>query len=270
MAATGPVEFLAGSQQVSLPLTTLYFENGQLKASGPLYAANQAQADKWLRYLSDQGLIISTSAPPPKQALLISAKNAGSTGNDISIVISNIRQDPGDNTKRIFDATLTQTDVYPSLKKDTVKVIVGESPSFTDGSRPGLIYVSSAGAPDLPSAGTYAPGGTFVVTLPKDGGGTAFKVTYRVKDAAASGTVQISNVSGDSGTFSLVATWSKTVTGIHVTAFGTSFSDHITVTDPDGAAATDGDVPAAGTLILAGGSDAATAQKASAAAPAAE
>jgi hypothetical protein len=270
MAATGPVELLAGTQQISLPLTALYFEDGELKAAGPLYTAHQADVDTWLQYLSDQGLITAAATPPPKQALLITAKNTGSQGNDIRIALSNVRQDPSDATKQIFDATLTQTDQYSGLTKDAIKAVLGATASFTDGSRPGLVYVSSAGTPDVPKAGTYAPNNTFVVKVPKDGGGNAFELTYRVQDSAATATVEIADVSTDEGTFSLVATWAKTAAGIHVTALGTSFSDHIAVTKPEGGAATDGDVPAPGTVVLAGGADAASAQKASAAVAAAD
>jgi len=265
MAATGPIEFLAGTQQISLPLSALYFENGKLKAAGPLYTAHQADADKWLQYLADQGLVTPAAAPPPKQALLITAKNAGSQGNDIHIAIANVRPDPGDATKQIFDATLTQTDTYAGLTKDTIKDVLGTTSAFTSGSRPGLVFVSSGGVPDLPQAGTYAPNNSGVVSVPKDGGGNAFQLTYRVGVTGATASVQIANVSTDAGTFSLVATWTKTATGIYVTQLATSFPDHIAVTKPDGSAANDTDVPAPGTVFLAGGSDAASAQNASAA-----
>jgi hypothetical protein len=270
VASTGPIDFVGSSgQQVSLPLSALYFEDGTLKAAGPLYTANKAAADPWLQYLADEGLIMPAPALPPKQALLVTAKNAGSTGNDIRIAISNVRVDPTDATKQIFDALLTQTDSYDGLTKDNIANVLGSAASFTNGERPGLVFVSTA-ATDLPKDGTYAPA-TYIVDIPKNtGAGSAVKLTYRIQDNAATMEVDISNVNTDAGAFSLVAKWTKAKQGIRATAFQTNFSDHITVAEPDGSAAKDADVPAAGTIVLAGGSDAQNAQKASAAVPASD
>jgi hypothetical protein len=271
VASIGPVELVVGlGQQISLPLSSLFFEDGMLKASGALYTANKAAVDSWLQYLAGRGLITPAPAAAPKQALLVAAKNPGSTGNDIVIVISALRADPADATKQIFDAKLTQTDTYENLTKDTVKTILGTAAAFTSGDRPGLVFVSTSGATSVPKEGTYTPA-TFVVDLPPNtGSGTAFKLTYRVQDAAATATAKISDLDLDTGTFTLVATWAKAVAGIRVPALGTSFSDHVVVTLPGGGAATDADVPAPGTVLLAGGSDSASAIKASAAVPASD
>jgi hypothetical protein len=269
VSSIGPVELVVESgQQITLPASLLVFEDGNITASGPEYTANKTDADKWLGYLVDQGLLKPAETPPPPQALLITAKNAGSTGNDIRIVVTNLRQDPADSTKRIFDATLTQVDTYADLTPDGVKGVLGSSASFTNGDRPGLVFVSSSSTPSLPKEGAYTPT-SFVVAVPKDSGtGEAFKLTYRVQDSKATMNVQISDVSTDAGTFSLVATWSKAVTGIHVGELQTNFPDHVAVTAPGGGTPTED--PAPGTIVLVGGSDTATAQKASASVPASD
>jgi len=69
VAATGPVEFPDGTQQVSLPLTALFFDNGVLKASGPLYMAPDG-CGQVAQVSVGPGPHHTGSAPPPKLALL--------------------------------------------------------------------------------------------------------------------------------------------------------------------------------------------------------
>jgi hypothetical protein len=265
-AATGPVQIVDGGQQVSLPLSSLFFEDGKLMASGSVYAAHQPAFDPWLQYLAHQGLITPAAALPARSALLITAKDPGSIGNDISLVIANVGQDPSDLSTQVFDATLTQVDSYPGLTPQTLGGVIGTSAAPTGATRPGLVWLSSTSVPGQPAAGTYAPVNQ-VVTVPDDGGVVAFVLTYRPIDQPTTARVQISSAGG--GTFSLVATWTRTKPGIHVTDLVTApFSDFITVTKPDGSSPSNADVPAPGTVVLSGGSDSATAKPASATAAA--
>lgn len=261
---TGPIELIdSAGRLVALPLSTLFYDDGVLKASGALYAANKAVVDALLGYLASEGLVVPDVQPPPVPAAVITAKQSGAAGNDIAITFADVRPDPADNAKTIFDATLEQRDAYERLEPATIGDVLGTSAST--GSPAGLVFLSSSATPTQPQDGTYAADGSGVVKVPKDGSasGNAFQLKFRVVDAAATMTVEVSGSDAATGTFNLVARWTRTVTGVEITALdsNTNFGAMIVVAAPDGGSLA---VPAAGTLILAGGADAAQATAASA------
>src|SRR2546430_1386957 len=119
---SGPVEFMDEStgQQLSIPLSDLAFDaNGNLIPSGwPLYQQHKATVDSVLKYLQTTGAIYPAPSPPPAPAMVIEAKQQGSSGNNIQIEFSKVgTTDPNDPTK--FDAKVTETEAYNGLTKDT-------------------------------------------------------------------------------------------------------------------------------------------------------
>ena len=253
--AMGPLEFTDEGEQFVIPISALYFDSGgTLKTSSPLYAKHKQALDGWLAYLQGQGLVTPAPVPPPAPAMVITALETGSTGNDIVIAFSNVHEDPNTHDV-IFDAELTQTDVYPGLAPDTVGDVLGTGPG--NGSRPGLVYVSSGGTPTQPANGSYPlSGGPPATADISDGhGGTAFSVTTRSNNADSTHTtVEISAADDTSNpdTFTLTATWSNQVTGIQPGDLEGSFASEITVAAPDGGQLLP---PAPGTVSLRGGSD---------------
>lgn len=260
----GPIEITdSGGHLVALPLSALFFDGGQLQASGALYSAHKAAFDPLLRELSDEGLIVPDVQPPPVAAVVVTAKNPGAAGNDIQLTFSNIRANPSDNTQTILDATLTQRDVYPRVDLTTLGTVLGTSSAT--GSPAGLVFLSSSGTPTAPKEGIYAADTTSgVVKVAKAAGsGNAFQLTFRVADTAATMTVEVSAWDAATGAFGLAATWTKTLTGIQISELdaNASFGAMITAAaPPDGSLG----VPASGTIILTGGADATDAKPASA------
>jgi hypothetical protein len=253
---TGPVEITdKNGNLASLPLTAVYFEAGQIKAEGSLYTANQKAFDPLLQYLADQGLLLPDVEPPPVAALVITAENPGAAGNHIQLDFGNVQV--GAN-KTVFDATLTQRDTHDHLTSTDLAGVLGTNV----GTSAELVFLSTSGT-TLPADGTYTADATGVVTVPQAGAaGKAFTLTFRVPDAAASMTVDISNSDATTGTFDLSAAWSKKAAGIDADGLNTSFGKMITVASPQGGTPTT--VPAPGTVVLSGGADPAAAKPASA------
>jgi len=253
--AMGPLEFTDGGEQFVIPLSALYFDSGvTLKTSSPLYAPHKHALDGWLAYLQSSGLVTPAPVAPPAAAMVITAADTGSTGNDIVISFSNVHEDPNTHDA-VFDATLTHTDTYAGLAPDTVADVIGKSPKT--GSQPGLVYVSSGGTPKQPANGSYPLSGGPPATADISDGqaGTAFSVTTRSTDAdSANTTVEITAADDASNpdTFTLTATWTKQATGIKVGDLQSEFASEITVAPPPGGQLLP---PAPGTVSLRGGSD---------------
>lgn len=174
VVANGPVAFSDGSGRAfSIPLSLLDFDaNGAIRAERwPLYLAHQALLDVWLPYLQAQGVISEGEAAAPVEAMIITAKQAGAAGNTILLTIDNVRPNPADNTIIIFDATVTETSSYTGLTPATIKTVLGSVAG--GGERPGLVFVSSAGDPQLPKEDSYpltggGAGAASTVDIPKD------------------------------------------------------------------------------------------------------
>jgi hypothetical protein len=264
----GPIEIIdSAGLLVALPLSALFFDGGQLQASGALYIAHKAAFDPLLQELSDEGLIVPDIRPPQPPAVVVTAKNPGAAGNNIQLTFSNIRTNPSDNTQTILDATLTQRDVYPDMDPTKLGVVLGTS--STTGGPAGLVFLSSSGTPTAPKEGTYQADTSGVVKVPKvTGSGNAFQLTFRMADAAAVMTVEVSASDAATGVFGLAATWTRTLTGIQISELdaNANFGAMITAAaPPDGSLG----VPTPGTIILTGGADATDAKPASATAMAA-
>src|SRR5262245_36283160 len=88
--ANGPVDFTdPNGKQISLPLTAVFFDGNAVKAEGDLYNANKAIADPWLAYLAKNRLLVPDANPPTKTAMVVKARDPGSSGNFIQIEFTN-------------------------------------------------------------------------------------------------------------------------------------------------------------------------------------
>src|SRR5690348_12333752 len=121
VVGAGPVDFMNEStgQQLSIPLSDLAFTNNQIDASGwPLYNQYKATVDALLQYMVKSGALAPGTAPSPTPAMVLTAKAPGGLGNNIQLTFKNVGADPNDPDK--FDATLTDTDTWRGLTKDTI------------------------------------------------------------------------------------------------------------------------------------------------------
>lgn len=268
VVANGPISFSdAQGRAFTIPLALLYFDaTGAIQADKwPLYGDHQALIDDWLPYLQDQGVIREGEASAPVEAMIVKAKTSGAAGNTILLSIENLHPDPADNTIMLFDATVTETNAYAGLAPDTVKTVVGAAAG--GGSRPGLVFVSSAGDPELPKAGDYplAGGGAGVastVDIPNQAEtATAFSVSARADGAEGDNTtVTIEGVDAVASTFTLAAVWTKSAADLEAGELAAAFDYEIAVDPPAGGAVV---VPAPGEYALNGGADAQDAKPAS-------
>jgi hypothetical protein len=217
-------------------------------------------------------VIQTDEAPPPKPALVITARDAGGAGNNIRVVLSNVVPDTGTPGNTKVDLTVSETDTYNGLTPATVGDVLGVD--TTPGARPGLVHVKGAGPYQLPKAKDYTLAGGNGAKASRDldkntGSGAAF--TVEAKAAGAEGNdikVSIQDVDTTSTTnprFTLVASWTKSMSGVKLSEITANFGFLIQV-DPPRDTAFAPPVPA--TIVLTGGADARSATPATATAAA--
>ncbi|MDT7543575.1 MAG: hypothetical protein QOE33_3479 [Acidobacteriota bacterium] len=260
----GPIGFTdASGKQVFIPLSSIYFDNtGAIKADqwGPYIAkkVDQASVNAWLQYLVLSGLIVPDTAPPPKAAMVIKSKDSGTAGNNIKIEFANVNvnaNSPGDSK---LDMAITETDTYVGLKPSTIASVLGtDTPSA--GSQPGLVHLKGNAAPTLPDNGDYpltkgGPAATAWADITKNGGGgTAFTLEAKRKGDDGNLTkVSIKKADPATGTFDLIATWSKSLVGVKVSDVPAGSGYELEVTAPPGGVLA---APVAGVVMLSGGAD---------------
>lgn len=268
--ALGPITFNAEGRQYEIPLSQLFFDHGALKAdrwddyaTAPVDGPFQKAVNAWLGYLVQAEVITPAKGSAPQPAMLITAKDPGAAGNDISLSISSVTEKPAGSGTFVFDAAVKETDVHKGLTAANVIARLGGAAG--GGSEPGLVFVSSPSA-FAPRAGTYALGGTpdARADIPKSGvtgpppplapADVAF--TLQAKATGAEGAfTSVTIVSpGTGGDFDLTATWSNTASAVAPSALQSKFPYEIVVAPPPGQTATS--APAAGTYKLTGGSNA--------------
>jgi hypothetical protein len=279
MAKTGvlgnvPISFFitATRSQVSIPLSALIFEDGTLKISP---AANRPDLlalsglPVWLDYLASQGVVVAAPTTPAPQALVFKAVDTGVTGNDVTVEIV---YPPATTT---YTAKVTKTDRYVGLTKATLAGVLGTATPAVVGTQPGLVQVKDMTAFTGPAAGTATPDPTVTVgpaefAVINFDFGSGNKLALAASRAGADGkkiTVTLAVTDAPSGTFSLTATWTTTIT-IDTTALPSAWATAflaagyvLTVGPPP--AGTLG-LPQAGVYVLSGGADAAPAAQATA------
>jgi hypothetical protein len=270
--AADPVGFTNPSdgKQIFVPASLIYFEDGAAKFTPPAGMSSGVSdaIGQWLTALAKAGILTPDTQAPPVPAMVITAKDAGAAGNTIVIAISNVRPKPTDASKTIFDATVSETNTHEGLTPATLKATAGTAAG--GGEKPGLVFVSSSGAPVQPKDGAYALTGdpAKADVLKADGTAGGFELT--AKAAGPDGALTEATVSDAAdpdapGSFTLTVVWEKSAAGIEASELQTQFAYEITVAAPPGGTLA---APAAGAYILSGGAEAQTAAKASASIPA--
>jgi hypothetical protein len=269
--AAGPVGYTdAGGSQLSIPTSSMFFEDGAIGFAAPaaMDATTKDGIGKWLIALANEGYITPDTTTPSVPALIVEAKDAGPAGNAILIDIANVRPKPTDTTKKVVDAAVTETDVWSMLTPATIKTVVGTS--VGTGDQRGLVFVSSAGAPVQPKDGTYPMAGDpAVVDIKKaDNSAGAFSLKTKAGGPDAALTKVIISGAADAanpGTFSMSAIWTKAAAALEAGDIEAAFDYEIAVDPPEGGSLA---VPAAGTYPLSGGASTRSATKASVSLPA--
>lgn len=274
---TGPVALIDDQgKQFVVPLSALRFANGAIEGatwpgSDALSPEGKMRLSNWLTFLARTGHLRPGAAAPPRPAFLLEAAEPGSSANDLQVRFDNVTPDADDPAETTFDVTVTDTDTYAGLSIDPasprfVKTVLGTG--AVPGIPPGLVRVKSAGDPVLPAEGSYPLTGGGPASRSSAGIGAAegddpaFVVEARKEGAdGRQTTVTVSSVDAEAGTFTLAATWEKTVTGLKAGALAGSFDYAVKITPAPGGGPL---VPAPGAVRLSGGSDAAEAAPAAA------
>jgi hypothetical protein len=256
--AQSPISFNQGGNHFMIPLSAIYFDDsGALKANRwPLYSTHSAAVDRLLTRLKREGVLRAGQQPAAKPAFTATAITAGATVL-IEIEIANVVPDTGAPPNSKADFKVTETDTYTEVETAKLKDIVGVVTG--GGKRPGLVFVDSAAAPELPKAGPYAmtaaaagdPG--TVAVLKNTGAGPAFSLQTRANGPDAILTaIEIKDVDVPSSKFTLIAKWTKSANAQAMTGLAGAFVYVVTIAAPAGGFL----APAAGKVVLAGGSDA--------------
>jgi len=259
---SGPVAINHEGKFVLIPLDKLVFRDGKLEVTDSAYD----HAREYLRSLATQGVLRPGKVPPARRAFKWTAAAPGALGNNTAIEVAYPRPVSPD----AFRVLVRRTDVYSDLTLSTIEGVLGAG--TTPGSRPGLVKLKAAPSTEPPVALVRKPlvrGGANEVEV---AGSTVTAFTLvAARDPAGSPDgeefhVAVSEPAVD-GSFTLTAEWSKTVENIDRATAQASlgrFSYLVSVTLPDGSAvpATLVDLPAAGTFVLGGGTDARSATSA--------
>ena len=252
VVAQSPISLNVDGSHLMIPLSVLYFDDqGKLKAERwPLYAANAATVDILLARQIKEGVLRAGTKPATKPAFTGTAVSPGA-GVGVAIEISNILPDAATPANSKADFKVTEMETYTGLEPAKLKERLGTASG--GGKAPGLVFVSSAAAPEIPEAGVYPMvGDPATVKIPKDGGaGDAFELTSRggTVDAALT-SIEIKDVTA--GKFTLVAKWTKNSAALAMTGLAAAYAYSVAITAPaDGFRA-----PVSGTISLSGGADA--------------
>lgn len=255
----------ANGVQYSIPLTLISFAaaTGMPEASGfasnltaPQAAALQSLLPGWLQTLAGQGLLSAGAQPAVPPAFTVTARDGGSTGNDITLAITKVVPNGAAPAQTAVDATVTSQQVYAGLTLASIAAVLGAAPG--GGAQPGLAYVGGAVGTVLPTA-TAAPqgfSGTPAQLVVAGSGGNAFTLvpTHSGSDVSFL-TASISAVDTAKGSFTLTLKWSKPVTGAPLGTLNAAFGYVLTIAPPPGGFSYP---PAPGQVTLLGGTDPST------------
>jgi hypothetical protein len=211
-----PVAFTdVNGNQREIPLSQLHFDNNGINATNwPLYFSYKAIVDPWLAYLVAQGMLVPGPRPAGKPALVIAAREAGATGNAVSVTFAKPMPN-ADPKAATVDVTVVARQSWSWLTAATLENVLGTEPGT--GSQPGLVFLSGLTPPagTIPLKGTVpAAGDPAEFPIPKQGDGTAFTLEAQFssdKDAADAAllTATIAHVDATRGSFSLIVDWTK-------------------------------------------------------------
>jgi hypothetical protein len=256
----GPVVFFTkAGQQVSIPLSAIYFEGGAVKTT----LTGLDDLDAWLKHLVKQGRLAPKPIDFAGDAMIVTAAEDGTAGNRITVLV----EATSDKTK--VDVTVTSIDVYEGLTLASLQATLGTS--TVNGSRPGLVRLRPGATADPieHAADPSSPQGTVPSWEAQSATTTpAFIVEARRPNTdPAAVAVVITKVEGvaSAKTFTLTATWSVKVRGVTATtvpALVTAVAFAVVIDPPTGGGGYK--LPRVGTVTLGGGAEAALAKKATA------
>jgi hypothetical protein len=257
-----PITFVDSSgAQYSIPLTFVTFPSatgapavstwpGWTGSAGP----DQTNVTTWVQYLATQGLLIPDILPLPPAAFTITARDAGSSGNDITIQFGNVTPNTATPSATTVDVKVSTTQVYAGLTPVSIATLLGTAPLA--GTQPGLAYVSTplTGVPTDTAMANFT-GNPLQFALPGSGG--ILSPTHdAASEAADAALLQASVTAATASTFTLTLTWTKAETAVPLSGLAAMFAYVITVTPPTGGFVY---APAAHSQItLYGGTDPAT------------
>lgn len=136
----GPVVFFTEQgQQLSIPLSAIYFENDAVQSR---VTANGLQ--EWLNYLVLQGQLTPGRTPVAKRALTFKAATAGPAGNEIKVDVREIGAEA-------VEIKVTEAQAYKNLTFDSVLEVLGSAEGLVRATA-----VTATGA-DVPAEGLVAP-----------------------------------------------------------------------------------------------------------------
>jgi hypothetical protein len=261
----GPFEFTdSNGKHVSIPLTALTIANNQLQSSDPVWSnyLTSAPAQALAKYMVAEGLISPTPAPSPFPAMIIRAANAGTAGNNITVLVTVSTPPPSppipDPTQLSFSIQVSETDTYANQTPATIAstlaaagglvqvVETDQTSGIPDSSYTNASFSGSPAQLSIDASGS--PGGTLFVLGTRGGGADALNTYVTITTPN-----QASPPSSGSGTFTLKATWQKTVNNITLDTLASVLSELsyvVTISKPSSGAYS---VPAAGSTTLSGG-----------------
>lgn len=249
---TGPVSFVdAHQKQQQIPLSAITFSAGDADASAwslwsKISSGDQDIVKAMLTQLVSQGLLTPGTQTAPTPSLTITAAQPGTTGN--VIVVTFAAPNPAAGTVNV---TVSANEVYPGLTLATLGNALGTSAPTANG----LVYLAGppVAAPEN-FTGKISLGAPFdCVVLDAAATGTAFTLaatnTSKAPDAALID-ISVTLDPTPATTFTVTASWTKTVTGATLTMLETAnpFGMLVSFKGPAG-----GPLPAAGTVTLQGG-----------------
>jgi hypothetical protein len=245
---TSPVSFLDSNQnQVEIPLNEVFFTpNGVDGSSWPLFSANSAVVPALLGQLAAQGALSASTAPASAPSQTATAVQAGPMGNSITITFASPSPVAGTLT-----ITVAAKEVYEGLTPGTLSAALGTSAATAEG----LVFLSDPpGTGGMPEnfSGPIGAGPTYDLGVPDASDPTkmAFTVaaTNQTDDAGAQA-IHIAVVPDSATTFTLTATWTKTVSDVTLVSLATTnpYAYLVAFSGPSGP------LPAAGSISLKGG-----------------
>jgi hypothetical protein len=252
----GPISFFTTTGiELSIPLSELYFDAGGGVHSN-VYGGTPGLSE-WLTYLVNQGRITRGSTPTPGPAMVVTATEAGTAGNRITVNVGASTATPPDPNK--VHITVSEVDVYAGLTVANIESFLGSSAVV--GSSPGLLRLKlplGTGDPVVADGAAASPQ-TTPPSWSFNNGATPAAVAFtlearRAGTAPARITAHVGPVAA--GTFTLTVTWSydQEVNVAGLAAFATAVGFLVQITAPDGSM-TFTNLPATGTTQLGGGAD---------------
>lgn len=261
----GPFEFTdSKGQQISIPLSALILSANVLRSTDSGWDAylTTPPGKDLATYMVREGLLAPTPAASPFPAMVLRAANPGAAGNNIVVVVT-VSPAPftspsvNDPTLVPFSLDITETDTYANQTAATIANTLANSGGLVQV----IDTVQTTGIPDLYTDQPFnaspvqlaieasgSPGGTLFVLGPRGSSSDCHLTKVSVTPNSA-------GASGSEGTFTLTASWTKSVPNITLATLESmvqsNLSYELIVSKPSSGAYS---IPAPGSTTLNGGS----------------